>query len=137
MSCVFCQIISRETPGYVVYEDAQRLAFLDKYPQTRGHLQLVPKTHTRWIYELPDIASFFICAQKLIRVIIPTLGADHVTLASFGKQVPHAHLWIVPQYKEEVRIAEGFSREKQDLEALALVLKNSLNSKHEARNSKQ
>lgn len=105
-NCIFCRIIERKEPAYFVYEDDETIAFLDHFPQTRGHLQLTPKTHYRWIWELPNIGQFFTIAGKIIRVIIPVLEADHVTLATFGQQVPHAHLWIVPQYKEAVKVRE-------------------------------
>lgn len=97
-TCIFCQITEKESPAYIIYEDDQSIAFLDKYPKTRGHLQLIPKTHYRWIYDIPDIGRFFTTAQTLIRDIIPRLGAHHVTLSTFGGEVAHAHLWIVPQY---------------------------------------
>lgn len=129
MGCVFCQIIRKETPANIVYENREVIAFLDKYPQTRGHLQLVPKAHHRWIYELPDIGQFFVTAQAIIRVIIPVLEANHVTLGTFGHEIEHAHLWIVPQYKKSVQIAEGFKKEENSSLELSQLLKNALNFK--------
>lgn len=105
-NCVFCEIVNKQAQAEIVYEDVDTLAFLDKYPQSRGHLQFIPKTHVRWIYELPDMGQFFTTAGKIIRGIIPVLGADHVTIGTFGHQVSHAHLWIVPQYKQEVTLKE-------------------------------
>lgn len=129
VSCVFCRIVQGKEPAYIVYEDSAAVAFLDKYPQSRGHLQLVPKKHYHWIYELPDIGSFFRVAQKIIHGIIPVLGADHVTVATFGREVAHAHLWIVPQYKKTVQIVEGVGRKVDLQKELAALLKRALNSK--------
>lgn len=126
--CVFCLIIRRQQPAYIIYEDDQTIAFLDKYPQTRGHLQLVPKTHVRWIYDLPDMGSFFTTAQKIIRAIIPILGAEHMTIATFGHEIKHAHLWIVPQYRLELRLSERrktFSN-GENLAATAALLRDAL-----------
>lgn len=129
VECTFCKIIRGEESAHIVYEDSQVAAFLDKYPQTRGHLQLVPKTHVRWIYELPDIGPFFVTAQKIIRGIIHTLGADHVTIATFGREVAHAHLWILPQYRRAVHIKEGIGRSGVELQFdLAQMLRAALNS---------
>ena len=125
-TCIFCQIIAKEIPAHIVYEDELVIAFLDKYPQTRGHLQLVPKKHYRWIYEMPEIGTFFETAQKIIRGIIPVLGADHVTIATFGYQVEHAHLWIVPQYKKKVDLKEGNRLHGEGLKQVADLLKNKL-----------
>lgn len=106
-SCTFCHIVEKKEPAHIVYEDINYLAFLDTYPQSRGHLQLIPKTHYQWIYEIPEIGQFFSVAGRIIRAIIPALGADHVTIATFGRQVAHAHLWIVPQYRDTQTIKEG------------------------------
>ncbi len=124
-SCVFCKIVAGAAPAHIVYEDAFTIAFLDKYPRTRGHLQLVPKQHYRWIYELPDMGAFFTTSQRIIRGIIPVLRADHVTLSSFGHEVTHAHLWIVPQYAERVTVSER-SRQSNgsDQEQIAQILRN-------------
>ncbi|KKS84863.1 MAG: hypothetical protein UV59_C0013G0041 [Candidatus Gottesmanbacteria bacterium GW2011_GWA1_43_11] len=129
MICVFCQIIARKAPALVVYEDHLTIAFLDKYPQSRGHLQLVPKIHVRWIYDLPEaeIGRFFTTAAKITRGIIPVLGANHVSWGTFGQEIPHAHLWIVPQYAREIRVAEGVTRLRQPQSETAEILKRVLN----------
>ncbi|OGG30708.1 hypothetical protein A2973_05400 [Candidatus Gottesmanbacteria bacterium RIFCSPLOWO2_01_FULL_49_10] len=127
--CIFCSIVQGEEPAQIVYEDPQSLAFLDKYPQSRGHLQLIPKKHYPRIYEIPEMGAFFTVAGRVIRAIIPVLGADHVTIATFGRQVTHAHLWIVPQYDREGEIKEGFGRkttreeQKELVRALRVALK--------------
>lgn len=122
--CIFCKIVAHEVPAAIVYEDDDTIAFLDIHPQTRGHLQLVPKQHLRWVYDIPDIGSFFNTAQKIIRAIIPILGADHVRLATYGDEVEHAHLWIVPHYKPEPNKSKN--KERIDLEEVAQLLKNNL-----------
>ena len=106
MDCVFCQIVTRNAAADIVFEDDETLCFLDKYPQTYGQLQLIPKTHYEWIYDIDDIGRFFLTAKRIIRVIIPLLKADHVTLATFGHQIKHAHLWIVPQYQRSTQVKE-------------------------------
>ncbi len=126
--CTFCQIVSRQIPAYIVYEDADYLAFLDKFPQTRGHLQLIPKRHYKWVYDVPNIGQFFSVAKQIIHAIIPILGADHVTIASFGRQIEHAHLWIVPQYRHSQTILEGSgkSTKQEELEEVAMLLREGI-----------
>ncbi|OGG01898.1 hypothetical protein A2Z33_01505 [Candidatus Gottesmanbacteria bacterium RBG_16_52_11] len=108
--CIFCRIAAGREPAFIVYEDAQFLAFLDKYPQSPGHLQLIPKTHVRWIYDLPEMGTIFSVAQRIIRAIIPVLSADHISVGTFGREVHHAHIWIVPQYGRDRKISEGSGR---------------------------
>jgi len=126
--CVFCRIVARTVPAHIVYEDDAHLAFLDKYPQTRGHLQLIPKTHYRWVYDVVEIGQFFSVAGRIIRAIIPALGADHVTIASIGHEIAHAHLWIVPQYRDIRMIEEGAGQRaaKETLQEVAAILREAL-----------
>lgn len=37
---VFAKIIAGDLPSAKVYEDEQTLAFMDAFPQTRGHTQV-------------------------------------------------------------------------------------------------
>lgn len=53
------------------------------------------------------MGSIFTVVQKIIRVIIPVLGAEHVTLGTFGHQISPAHIWIVPQYRTYRTVKEG------------------------------
>ena len=46
MFCVFCAIVSGETPAVRIYEDDDYLAILDIRPFTRGHTLVIPKRHT-------------------------------------------------------------------------------------------
>lgn len=129
MHCVFCDIITKKAPAYIVYEDAQTIAFLDKYPQSRGHIQLVPKAHYRWIYEIKTIREFFATAQQISRGIIPVLGADHISWGTFGNEIEHAHLWIIPRYKkQQSAVAEGAGKSVQaeELKALGRTLSQAL-----------
>ena len=51
-SCLFCKIIARDTPGAIVYEDEQCLAFRDINPQAPTHVLLVPKRHIASLNDL-------------------------------------------------------------------------------------
>jgi len=131
MSCIFCAIVAKTEPAHILYEDDQVVAFLDKHPRTVGHLQLIPKKHVRWVYEIEDIGSFFSTAGRLIRAIIPVLSADHVTIHTFGREIIHAHLWIVPQYQTDVHVEEfgGGKIEKSGQRELAEMLRREIEKK--------
>src|SRR5690625_4060715 len=56
--CLFCKIIDGELPSAKVYEDDHVYAFMDISQVTTGHTLVIPKVHTRDIYETPaDVAS--------------------------------------------------------------------------------
>ena len=52
--CVFCQIINKEIPAAVVYEDDLILAFKDINPQAPVHVLLIPKDHFASLNDMPD-----------------------------------------------------------------------------------
>jgi histidine triad (HIT) family protein len=55
MSCLFCNIINRQIPGSIVYEDDRVLAFNDINPQAPTHVLVIPKRHIESLNELkPD-----------------------------------------------------------------------------------
>ena len=54
-TCIFCKIVKKELPAYVVYENDNFLAFLDIYPLAPGHVQIIPKNHYRWVWDVPNI----------------------------------------------------------------------------------
>lgn len=50
--CLFCQIIRREKPAEIVYEDDVVTVFKDKFPHAPVHLLVVPRKHIRSINDL-------------------------------------------------------------------------------------
>ena len=51
--CIFCKIIDGELPSAKVYEDDHVLAFLDISQVSKGHTLVIPKQHTRNLYDTP------------------------------------------------------------------------------------
>jgi histidine triad (HIT) family protein len=45
MNCVFCEIIARQRPSDIVYEDEHVVAFRDVNPQAPVHILIVPREH--------------------------------------------------------------------------------------------
>ena len=54
MSCLFCQIIRREIPAAIVFEDDAMIAFNDINPQAPTHVLIVPKRHIETLTELTE-----------------------------------------------------------------------------------
>jgi histidine triad (HIT) family protein len=52
MACLFCQIVNRDLPASIVYEDEHVLAFNDINPQAATHVLLVPKRHIPTLNDL-------------------------------------------------------------------------------------
>lgn len=45
MDCIFCNIINKNIPADIVYEDENYLAFKDINPKAKTHVLIVPKKH--------------------------------------------------------------------------------------------
>ena len=65
--CIFCKIVAGEIPSHKLDEDDKTLAFMDINPWTRGHALVIPKEHSRNIYdaEADDLAAAHIAAQRV------------------------------------------------------------------------
>ncbi len=99
--CIFCKIASGEIPAYKVYEDEKYLAFLDINPLNPGHCLVIPKTHYRWTYDVPDFGEYWEVAKKIALSQVNNLGCQFVSFITVGKQVPHAHIHVLPRYEND------------------------------------
>jgi histidine triad (HIT) family protein len=65
MTCIFCQIVARELPGEILFEDKDLAVFKDINPQAPIHLLIVPKKHFDSLNSLDEEAAQ-IGAQMLL-----------------------------------------------------------------------
>ncbi len=100
-NCVFCKIAEGKFPSYKVYEDENFLAFLDKFPRTPGHIQVIPKIHYRWVYDVPNFGEYFEVARKIVDGVKKALNPRLVHLVTIGDEVPHAHIHVVPRFEDD------------------------------------
>ncbi len=104
-ACVFCDIVARRAPAWIVYEDATTLAFLDIFPFTRGHQLVIPKRHGARLTDLPfDDQMALIRSLDEVCRRSERLSADYnVALnagARAGQIVFHVHFHVIPRYGE-------------------------------------
>ncbi len=99
--CVFCKIVEGKFTSYKVYEDENYLAFLDKFPRTPGHIQIIPKGHYRWVYDVPNFGEYFEVAKKIVDGVKKALNPRLVHLVTIGDEVPHAHIHVVPRFEDD------------------------------------
>ena len=102
--CIFCSIVDGETPGRIVHEDEETLAFLDANPLAKGHTLVIPKTHHERVNDLPgDIAG---AIGRAIAIVAPAVedavDAPASTISynngeAAGQEVPHVHAHVVPR----------------------------------------
>lgn len=98
MECIFCKIVRTEIPSYIVYEDEFFLGFLDIFPLSKGNTILIPKKHYRWVNDVPEFGTYWEAAKKIGSSLHQSLGATSISYLTFGEEVPHAHIRIIPRY---------------------------------------
>ena len=106
--CIFCKIVAGELPARIVDEDDRTIAFLDIAPATRGHALVIPRTHSRDLFEADpeDVRAVAAAAQRLAGRIRERLGADGVNLLNSSGQaawqtVFHLHMHVIPRYRDD------------------------------------
>jgi histidine triad (HIT) family protein len=109
--CIFCKIISGEIPSHKVYETDDFLAFLDVHPQSPGHVQVIPKQHYRWVWDVPNAGEYFEVAKKIALAQRKAFDTDWILSKIVGDEVEHAHIWVYPnrEIKGDANDLEGNS----------------------------
>jgi histidine triad (HIT) family protein len=107
-SCLFCRIIAKELPGYVVYETETVIAFLDIFPVHPGHVLVVPKTHAELLTDLSEseCGEVFTVLPKIGRALQQATGCEGFTLlqnngTASGQVVPHVHIHLIPRWSTD------------------------------------
>ncbi len=98
MSSLFSKIVKGEIPAYKVAEDAKYLAFLDINPLAKGHVLVIPKKETDYIFDIEDqeYMQLWKFAKKVARGIKEVIPCEKVGVAVIGLEVAHAHIHLVP-----------------------------------------
>ena len=98
MSSIFSKIIAGEIPSYKVAEDERFLAFLDIFPLSKGHLLVIPKKETNYIFDLEseEYLGLWQCTQLVAKAMDKVFDCDRIGVAVIGLEVPHAHIHLVP-----------------------------------------
>ena|SRR5947209_12800395 len=106
--CIFCQILAGELPAQKIDEDESTVAFLDINPWTRGHSVVVPRRHSRNLYDIPedDLASVSATAKRLALRVRDRLGCDGVNLLNSAEPAAwqtifHFHMHVIPRYDDD------------------------------------
>jgi histidine triad (HIT) family protein len=122
---LFAKILRGDIPSVKVFEDDEVLAFMDIFPQTRGHVLVVPKNvRARNFLELaPDrVGPLMERVQRLTIATEKALKPDGVTVTQFngedaGQTIFHLHFHIIPRYAGK-RLAGHSHGQKADIDEL-------------------
>ncbi|MDB5615114.1 MAG: hypothetical protein JWQ22_2767 [Devosia sp.] len=126
-SNIFAKILRSEIPAHKVYEDEVALVMMDIFPQSRGHVLVIPKAASRNLLDADPAALLAVLplVQKIAKAVKQTTGADGIRLAQFneapaGQTVFHLHFHIIPVY-EGVEVGGHGGPKADDAELAALA----------------
>jgi len=128
MASIFTKIVNGEIPCYKIAEDVNYFAFLDIHPMAKGHVLVIPKQETDYIFDLsPELLGGLMqFAQRVAAAIQKTISCKRVGIAVLGLEVPHAHIHLVPMNTEadiDFR-KQKLSFSEEEMQTLAETIRN-------------
>jgi histidine triad (HIT) family protein len=105
-SNIFSKIIKGEIPSHKVYEDADVLVMMDIFPQSKGHVLIIPKAASRNLLDADPavLARTIPQVQRVARAAQKALNPDGIRVVQFneapaGQSVFHLHFHVIPVYE--------------------------------------
>lgn len=98
MATIFSKIVAGEIPCYKVAENNEFLAFLDVNPLVKGHVLVIPKVETDYLFDMEDesLAKMMVFAKRVAAAIKDNFTCKKVGVAVVGLEVLHAHIHLIP-----------------------------------------
>lgn len=122
--CIFCKIAAGELPSFRLCEDAHSYAFMDINPAQDGHALVIPKEHSKDLYDTPPAAlsATLATAQRVAKAVRETLQPDGMNLVqcngpAAAQSVLHFHMHVLPR-REDDGLALNWGPRPGDLDAI-------------------
>jgi histidine triad (HIT) family protein len=127
---IFAKVLRGEAPAAKVFEDGEVLAFMDLFPQSRGHTLVISKTakaRNLLDVEPDDLAVLMKGVQRVAKAVHAALKPDGIIVTQFngapaGQTVFHLHVHIIPRWENVPMAGHGGAR-MADTVALAALAK--------------
>ena len=126
---IFAKILRGEIPSARVFEDDHVYAFMDAFPQSRGHTLVIPKGSTarNLLDEEPEkLSNVILGVQRVARAARAALNPDGIMIAQInggpaGQTVFHLHFHVIPRWAgQEMRLhTSGAMADLNELKAIA------------------
>jgi histidine triad (HIT) family protein len=121
---IFAKILRGEMPCVKIWEDEVALAFMDIFPQSRGHALVIPKgVKARNLLDFPTekLGPYLERVQRVAKAVVASLQPDGLTLMQFngaagGQSVFHLHFHVIPRWEAAALAGHGHGRRADDAE---------------------
>jgi histidine triad (HIT) family protein len=118
---IFARILRHELPCARVFEDEHALAFLDLFPQSRGHTLVLPKAPARNLLDIEGEAlkELIVRVQRVAGAVKSALDPEGLTISQFngaagGQSVFHLHFHIIPRWENQPLTGHGTAKADPD-----------------------
>ena len=130
MSSIFTKIIQGDIPSYKIYEDSNYLAFLDIAPLSLGHILVIPKKETDYIFDIETEEYRFLWdfTKKVAKGMKKVLECKRIGVAVIGLEVRHAHIHLVPiKNVDDINFSRPkMSFSKEEMEKTAILIREAI-----------
>ena len=132
---IFAKILRGEMPCVKIHEDHDMIVFMDVFPQSKGHILVVPKAPSRNLLDVApkNIGRLFGTVQRMASAVNKALKPDGIIVTQFngapaGQTVFHTHVHIIPRYEGYAAKphASGDMADMAELEAIAVKIRAAL-----------
>jgi histidine triad (HIT) family protein len=128
---IFGKMLRGEIPAHKVFEDDMVLATMDIFPQSRGHMLVIPKAPSRNLLDADAAAlsQAIPYVQKLANAVQKALKPDGIRVMQFneaaaGQTVFHLHFHIIPIWNDVPMGRHGSNGGRADDAELANLAKD-------------
>ncbi|MEM9421481.1 MAG: HIT domain-containing protein, partial [Pseudomonadota bacterium] len=129
---IFTKIINGDLPSAKIYEDDEILAFMDAFPQSKGHTLVISKTaQATHLLDMPpdQLSNLIQHTQRIAKAVVAGLKPDGFRIVQFnggpaGQTVFHLHFHIIPVWEDHKlgKHASGGQATIEDLQPVAEII---------------
>lgn len=130
-NCVFCKIINRDIPSFIIDEDEDLIVFVSR----ENHPLIVPKKHLQDLFALTDVLSSLIIqkSRKIAKATKEALNSDGIYITqtkgeAAGQDVFHYHMHIYPKWADGHKMGTDDISRKLTAEKIRNTLKTEVDS---------
>lgn len=116
--CIFCSIVSGNTPSYKIDENKKAWVVLEINPLSKGHVLVIPKEHLSSSEKIPS--SVFSLAKKIGKRIKAKFKPQNIEISSdnlFGHEIIN----VVPIYGKEKSKKRSSAKPEELLEIQKII----------------
>jgi len=130
--CLFCQIAEEKVPSSKVYSDEHTYAFLDISPVNPGHTILIPRKHSRNLFDIREesLSQLAVTLKKISVAVKDGVGGNGINIhvnnePAAGQVIFHTHFHIIPRFTDDkLRLWRGREYKEGEMEQVAQKIKS-------------